>query len=182
VSLALDTAATETLIIPDVLDDLGYSARQGEKITIVHSAIGAERGYTMRVAQFTALGFPVRLLRSASDALCKLANLGRFGDRSAIPVVRSRVDVLGEVAYATDVAVPAALLKQLLMLGERERVELAHALLESVNDNDELSDADRARLHAAIEQSISEIESGQTVPLDEALASLRAKRATRASR
>jgi len=96
--------------------------------------------------------------------------------------VRSRVDVLGEVAYATDVAVPAALLKQLLMLGERERVELAHALLESVNDNDEMSDADRARLHAAIEQSISEIESDQTVPLDEALASLRAKRAARASR
>ena len=57
VSLAVDTAATETLITPDVLDDLGYSARQGEKITVVHSAIGAERGYTMRVARFTALGF-----------------------------------------------------------------------------------------------------------------------------
>ncbi|HTR49072.1 MAG TPA: hypothetical protein VMJ10_00115 [Kofleriaceae bacterium] len=92
------------------------------------------------------------------------------------------VDVVGEVAYATHVAVSATLLKQLLMLGERERVELAHALLDSVNDNDEMSDADRARLHAAIEQSISEIESGQTVPLDEALASLRAKRAARASR
>jgi len=90
--------------------------------------------------------------------------------------------VVGEVAYATHVAVSATLLKQLLMLGERERVELAHALLDSVNDNDEMSDADRARLHAAIEQSISEIESGQTVPLDEALASLRAKRAARASR
>ena len=90
--------------------------------------------------------------------------------------------MVGEVAYATHVAVSATLLKQLLMLGERERVELAHALLDSVNDNDEMSDADRARLHAAIEQSISEIESGQTVPLDEALASLRAKRAARASR
>jgi predicted aspartyl protease len=57
VSLAVDTAATETLITPDVLDDLGYSARLGEKITVVHSAIGAERGYTMRVARFIALGF-----------------------------------------------------------------------------------------------------------------------------
>ena len=70
---------------------------------------------------------------------------------------------------------------QLLALGERERIELAHALLDSVNDNDEMSDADRARLHAAIDQSISEIEAGQTVPLDEALASLRRNRTTRAS-
>jgi hypothetical protein len=80
------------------------------------------------------------------------------------------------------VAVPAAVLKQLLMLDKHDRVELAHALLESVNDNDDMGDADRARLHAAIEQSIVEIEAGQTVLLDEALASLRARRAARASR
>lgn len=92
------------------------------------------------------------------------------------------VDVVREVAYPIGVAVPAALLKQLLMLGERERVEIAHALLDSVNDNNEMSDADRARLHAAIGQSIAEIEAEQTVSLDEALASLRAKRVTRASR
>lgn len=92
------------------------------------------------------------------------------------------VDVLREVAYPTDVAVPAAVLKQLLMLDKHDRVELAHALLESVNDNDDMGDADRARLHAAIEQSIVEIEAGQTVLLDEALASLRARRAARASR
>lgn len=85
------------------------------------------------------------------------------------------------LSYARGVAVPASLLKQLLALGERERVELAHPLLDSVNDNDEMSDADRARLHSAIEQSISEIEAGQTIPLDEALASLRRKRAPRAS-
>ena len=35
------------------------------------------------------------------------------------------VDVVREVAYANGVAVPAALLKQLLMLGDRERIELA---------------------------------------------------------
>jgi hypothetical protein len=67
------------------------------------------------------------------------------------------------------------------MLGDRERIELAHALLESVNDNDEMSDADRAQLHAAIEKSIAEIDVGQTIPLDEAFASLRRKRAARAS-
>ena len=32
VSLALDTAASETHLVPDVLDDLGYSPRQGEQI------------------------------------------------------------------------------------------------------------------------------------------------------
>jgi predicted aspartyl protease len=57
VSLALDTAASETHLVPDVLDDLGYSPRQGEQITIVRSAIGSERGYMMRVARFSALGF-----------------------------------------------------------------------------------------------------------------------------
>ena len=74
------------------------------------------------------------------------------------------------------------LLRQLLAPGERERVELAHALLDSVNNNDAMSDADQARLHAAIEQSLTEIEGNQTIPLAEALASLRRKRAVRASR
>src|SRR5262252_6929149 len=78
----------------------------------------------------------------------------------APPVVDPDVDAMPKVAYAKGVAVPASLLKQLLALGERERVELAHALLDSVNDNDEMSDAERDRLHAVIEQSISEIEAG----------------------
>lgn len=57
VSLALDTAASETHLVPDVLDDLGYSPRQGEQVTVVRSAIGSEQGYLMRVARFSALGF-----------------------------------------------------------------------------------------------------------------------------
>ncbi|HEY3804098.1 MAG TPA: aspartyl protease family protein [Kofleriaceae bacterium] len=57
VSLAFDTAATETHIIPDVVDELGYSPRDGEQVTVVRSAIGSERGYMMRVAHFAALGF-----------------------------------------------------------------------------------------------------------------------------
>jgi len=56
-SLALDTAATQTHIAPDILDDLGYSPRHGERITIVRSAVGSERGYMTRVARFSALGF-----------------------------------------------------------------------------------------------------------------------------
>jgi predicted aspartyl protease len=57
VSLALDTAATQTHIIPEILDDLGYSARDGDQVTVVRSAIGEERGYMLRVSRFAALGF-----------------------------------------------------------------------------------------------------------------------------
>ena len=57
VSLALDTAASETHVIPEVLDELGYSPRQGEAVTIVRSAIGSEQGYMTRVSRFSALGF-----------------------------------------------------------------------------------------------------------------------------
>ncbi len=79
-------------------------------------------------------------------------------------------------------AVPPALLKQLLMLGERERLEIAHALLASVDEKDEFSDAERAKLHAAIEQSLAEVEAGQTVPFADVIASLRVKRLARAVR
>lgn len=79
-------------------------------------------------------------------------------------------------------AVSPALLRQLLMLGERERVEIAHALLASVDDKDDLSDAHRAKLHAAIEQSLAEIDAGQTVPFADVIASLRAKRVARSVR
>lgn len=56
-SLALDTAATETHITPDILDDLGYSPRDGGRITTVRSAVGNERGYMTRVSRFFSLGF-----------------------------------------------------------------------------------------------------------------------------
>ena len=78
--------------------------------------------------------------------------------------------------------VSPALLEQLLRLDERERVEIAHALLASVDENDELGEAERAKLHAAIEQSLVEVEAGQTVPLADVIASLRAKRLARAVR
>lgn len=79
-------------------------------------------------------------------------------------------------------AVPAALLQQLLALGESERVELAHALLSSVEDGDGLSPAERERLHAAIAQSLVELDAGSTIPFNDVIASLRARRAQRARR
>jgi predicted aspartyl protease len=57
VSLAIDTGSSETVLAPYVVDDLGYSPRDGEKITRVRSAVGDEQGYTLRVTQFAALGF-----------------------------------------------------------------------------------------------------------------------------
>ena len=59
-SLALDTAATQTHFVPEILDDLGYSPRDGEQITNVRSAIGSEPGYMMRVTRFAALGFTMK--------------------------------------------------------------------------------------------------------------------------
>lgn len=56
-ALAIDTGSTETVVLPWVVDELGYSPRDGEQITRVRSAIGDEHGYTLRVDRFTALGF-----------------------------------------------------------------------------------------------------------------------------
>lgn len=55
--LALDTAATLTVIVPEIVDGLGYSLRQGDAITTVSSALGKEPGYLLRVQRFSALGF-----------------------------------------------------------------------------------------------------------------------------
>ena len=57
--LAFDTGSSETLVMPEHVDALGYSPRQGEAITVIRSAIGDEQGYMLRVARFRALGFTV---------------------------------------------------------------------------------------------------------------------------
>jgi predicted aspartyl protease len=58
VRLMLDTGAAMTLVLPEVLDDLGYSARDGDKITGISTANAAvEQGYRLRVRYFQALGF-----------------------------------------------------------------------------------------------------------------------------
>lgn len=42
-NLVLDTGAAATTLIPSVIDDLGYSARDGNKLSRVTSAIGGSR-------------------------------------------------------------------------------------------------------------------------------------------
>lgn len=62
-SPALDTAATQTHIIPEFLDEIGYGPQHGDRITTVTSAIGDEPGYMMPVSRFSALGIEVSDLR-----------------------------------------------------------------------------------------------------------------------
>jgi predicted aspartyl protease len=57
VRLVVDTGACRTIIVPEILDDVEYSARDGQVTSAVSSAIGRERGYTLRVERFAALGF-----------------------------------------------------------------------------------------------------------------------------
>jgi predicted aspartyl protease len=56
--LVLDTGAAETIIVPEVIDDLGYNPREhAEQIAVMRSAVGREEGYMIRVARFACLGF-----------------------------------------------------------------------------------------------------------------------------
>ncbi len=57
--LAFDTAATQTHVVPEFLDEIGYGPQHGERITSITSAIGEEPGYMMPVARFSALQFTV---------------------------------------------------------------------------------------------------------------------------
>jgi predicted aspartyl protease len=56
-SLVLDTGAAETLIKPDVLEEIGYSARDGERLATLRSPLGREHGYTLCVERLSCLGF-----------------------------------------------------------------------------------------------------------------------------
>ena len=77
--------------------------------------------------------------------------------------------------------IPLQLLEQLLALDEPVRLEIAHALLASVDaDDDEMSDADREELYAAIDRSLAQADAGQGIPVEQAIAEIRARRAARA--
>src|SRR5262245_17461063 len=53
----VDTGAWTSTVMPEVLDGLGYSARDGEAVSVVRSAVAEERGYLIRVSRIEALGF-----------------------------------------------------------------------------------------------------------------------------
>lgn len=52
----LDTGAAATTLTPSVVEKVGYSRRDGFKRAKVHTAIGEDHGYWLRVAELTVLG------------------------------------------------------------------------------------------------------------------------------
>ena len=54
--LVLDTGAAVTTLVPEVIEELGYTRRDSFKKAKVHTAVGEERGYWLRVAEFSVLG------------------------------------------------------------------------------------------------------------------------------
>ena len=54
--LVLDTDAAVTTLVPDVIKTIGYTERDGYRKAKVHTAVGEERGYWLRVAELTVLG------------------------------------------------------------------------------------------------------------------------------
>lgn len=55
--LVLDTGSTQTLLLPHIMDELGFNPRDGIVITGVYSAVGKEQGYLIKVPRFSVLGF-----------------------------------------------------------------------------------------------------------------------------
>jgi predicted aspartyl protease len=54
----VDTGAAMTIVVPDVLDELGYSAREhGEQVAVTRGVATHEQGYTLRVQRLSCLGF-----------------------------------------------------------------------------------------------------------------------------
>ena len=54
--LVLDTGAAATTLTPRVIEKIGYTRGDGFKKAKVHTAIGEEHGYWLRVAELTVLG------------------------------------------------------------------------------------------------------------------------------
>jgi len=52
----LDTGAVFTTMIPELAELIGYSPRDGFRRTRVHTAVGEEEGYVLRVAELAVLG------------------------------------------------------------------------------------------------------------------------------
>jgi predicted transcriptional regulator len=79
-------------------------------------------------------------------------------------------------------AVPQQLLRQLLALDESVRLEIAHALLESVDAcvDHEMSEDERKKLDAALDRSIAQADAGEGIPVEQVIAEIRARRAARA--
>lgn len=66
----LDTGSTLTTLVPAIAEAIGYTSEYRVARSIVRSAVAEERGYIVRVAQLTALGFTL------PDVTVNVADLG----------------------------------------------------------------------------------------------------------
>jgi clan AA aspartic protease (TIGR02281 family) len=81
----LDTGAVLTTMTPELADLIGYSARDGFKQTKVHTAIGEEHGYWLRVAEFAVLGatmqsFPLQVFDLGHEDIHGLLGMNFLSD------------------------------------------------------------------------------------------------------
>ncbi len=75
----LDTGAAVTTMTPQMAAMIGYGARDSHRRTRVQTALGAESGYLVRVAEFAALGFVMRGLSINVFALAGMYIHGLLG-------------------------------------------------------------------------------------------------------
>jgi len=81
----LDTGAAVTTLTPELADSIGYSARDAILRSRVRTAIGAEDGYYLRVAELTVLGFtlsrfPVNVFDLGYDDIDGLLGMNFLSD------------------------------------------------------------------------------------------------------
>jgi clan AA aspartic protease (TIGR02281 family) len=81
----LDTGAAATTMTHELADSLGYGPRDGFRRTKVHTAIGAEEGYVLRVFEFTVLGFtltsfPINVFDLGHDDIDGLLGMNFLSD------------------------------------------------------------------------------------------------------
>lgn len=91
-----------TLVLPETLDRLGYSARDGDRITSISTANEVpEQGYRLRVRRFEALGFGFPDFRIHAhelpdygvEGLLGMDFLGRFDFEARISEQRIRLEM-----------------------------------------------------------------------------------------
>src|ERR1700690_3076937 len=102
-----DTGAVGTTMIPELADLVGYSAGDAIKRTKVHTAIGEEEGYVVRVAAlstlgFTLPGFGIQVFDLGHDDIDGLLGMNFLGDfsfeiRPAERRIRAEPGMDGEV-------------------------------------------------------------------------------------
>jgi predicted aspartyl protease len=76
----LDTGAVFTTITPEMVDLVGYGARDGTRRTRVRTAVGSEEGFLLEVARLDVLGlarpwFPVHVFDLGHDDIDGLLGL-----------------------------------------------------------------------------------------------------------